>query len=564
MVNEPIKLENNLNLYSGDIVTINNSNPLLVEVDDAEKNTIKLRNIKDNDYLSKKTNKSLTNLLSKSRSFSTDFENALIFIVKQNSDGRMSLQRKDKKDEYLEVNDKKFYLSPEEKWLIIIKQQSTENIANYEETIEDIELYEDRKKEIKSEKVLTDAPQCYDNKSGNTLKHTFKFTESIQKEYNFTLSTDFTWGVSADLKLAPSAVATIGVGGKFEKKSSTSNTIKNTETRTFEKSFDIPCSPWKRTRVKLEAQKVKIVTPCKVSIKRMIGKRSYEYLTDGEYVHDDYSESNYSHEEITTRNILIVGWTGSGKSTLANVLSSSKDFIESNKSTPETKWGRPSSEFEWKGNYYCVIDNIGFGDTEVNEKEELIRIGKAISEVSQGLSHVLFVYKKRFSDKEKEAFGKLNALKITESLITIVRTNFDNFKSKERRENDIKSLKEEDLGIKQTINSCRGLLHVNNNNDKNRNTSREIVLDHLHDSCERNPFKPEEWEKIEDIKTLIENYFAEKEKLEKEKDQADTIQKEEEIKQQIDDLETNTAEQVRKEIQENEIFQLAQIIQEAK
>ena len=66
----------------------------------------------------------MTNPLSKSLSFSTDFENALIFIVEKNNDGRISLQRKDKEDKYLEFSNKKFYLSSEENWLTINKEKT--------------------------------------------------------------------------------------------------------------------------------------------------------------------------------------------------------------------------------------------------------------------------------------------------------------------------------------------------------------------------------------------------------------------------------------------------------
>ncbi|CAG8558343.1 15118_t:CDS:2 [Gigaspora margarita] len=52
-------------------------------------------------------------------------------------------------------------------------------------------------------------------------------------------------------------------------------------------------------------------------------------------------------------------------------------------------------------------------------KRMLMRISKAINHASQGLSHILFVFKDRFSEEEKEGFQKLAALKITESYITI-------------------------------------------------------------------------------------------------------------------------------------------------
>jgi GTP-binding protein EngB required for normal cell division len=334
------------------------------------------------------------------------------------------------------------------------------------------------------------------------------------------------------------------------------------ETKDLKEDFDLACLKRKRMIATLIIKEEKVTVPCTLNVTRKIDGREYKFQIPGSYYCNAYSsESNM--KQIDVKNILIVGWTGSGKSTLANVLSESNDFEESDKSTPETKWGKKSKEFEHKGNHYCVVDNIGFGDTEVGEREELIRIGEEISKVSQGLSHVLFVFKKRFSVKEKEAFGKLNALKITNHLITVVRSNFDNFESKKKCKEDEELLKNESSEIREVLNSCRGILHVNNDEDEDRNTSREIVLNHLHDSCKGNPLPPEEWKKIEDIKNLIENYFAKRKELESKKGQADDIQKGE-IKQQIDNLESSTAEQVGEKIQENEVYRLAQIIQEAK
>lgn len=552
--NEPIKLQNNVYLYSGDVITINDSSPLLVEV--ITDQTIKLRNIKNDKYLSK-TKKPF----SKSLNFSTDFENAPIFTVKKDND-KISLQTDDKR---LKANDKGFYLSSKERWLTISKRHDIEDIANFEEIIieDSIKSHKEKEEKGKEEELLI-TDRFYDNKSNSDSKHNFSFTESRQKEHSFTRSKDFTFGVSANLKLTFSSIAGLNIGGKFETKIGNSNTIKIVDNEAILENSEVTCPPWKKMRVELRAKKNKSTVPYTAEVKRKISERIYEYLIDGKYSCDNYYSFYCSPKEITVRNILLVGWTGSGKSTLANVLSDSKVFVESNKSTSETKWGKKSEEFEWRENYYCVIDNIGFGDTEVNEKQELIRIGKAINEAYQGISHVLFVYKKRFSDKEKEAFGKLAALKITNSLITVVRSNFDNFESKKECEKDGESLKNESSEIREVLNNCRGLLHVNNDDKDSRDASREIVLNHLHDSCERSPFKPEEWKEWKNISVLIENYFAERRELENKKDQADTIQKEEEIKQQIDNLETNTAEQVREEIQRSEIFRLAQIIQEAK
>src|SRR5205814_8323586 len=113
MVNEPIKLKDNLYLYSGDIITINNSNPLLIEIINDQDQIVKLRSIKKNavfskdNYLSRKKMTFDKSLLD----FSTDFKNAFTFIVKKNDDDKISLQAD---NEYLKANKKNFHLSSEQ------------------------------------------------------------------------------------------------------------------------------------------------------------------------------------------------------------------------------------------------------------------------------------------------------------------------------------------------------------------------------------------------------------------------------------------------------------------
>jgi len=176
-------------------------------------------------------------------------------------------------------------------------------------------------------------------------------------------------------------------------------------------------------------------------------------------------------------------------------LSGSEKFEESSGSVSKTKFFQKSEEFEHKGNFYCVVDNIGFGDTNntnIEEKEVLIRIGEAINSTYQGLSHVLLVFDGKFSEKVKEDFDKLAALRITKSLITIIRSRFENFRNKEECEKDRESLERESPEISQLLNNCRGLLHIDNGDERSRNKSRKKVLDHLHNNCTNVPFKPKE------------------------------------------------------------------------
>jgi len=78
----------------------------------------------------------------------------------------------------------------------------------------------------------------------------------------------------------------------------------------------------------------------------VIGGRNYEYLIDGEYSSDSYSESRCLTEEIAARNVLLVGCTGSGKSTLAKVLSGDSRFEEGSGSVSKTKFFKKSDEFK--------------------------------------------------------------------------------------------------------------------------------------------------------------------------------------------------------------------------
>jgi energy-coupling factor transporter ATP-binding protein EcfA2 len=552
MNNQTVKLSDQLSLYSGDIITINNSCPLLVEIIDEQKQKIKLRRVDKNEYL---VERKLTKTFSESLRFAGKFDKSLVFTVKNNDRGEINLQTN---NEYLKTSKKDFHLSPEERWLTITKQKSAKKVADYEEIV-NINL--DKEKNPTSERIPITS-KFYDNKTKDILKHNFEYTEQRQNEHTLTLTTDFTWGLSGGLNLNPSNIVGLKINGKLEEKLGTADSFKETKSITIKESFDFECPPWTKIQVKLEAKRIK--TPYTAKIERTIGNRTYNYLVEGEYSRDDYSNHTCSHEPVITKNILLVGCTGSGKSTLAKVLSGEDDkFEEGEGSVSKTKYHKKSDEFEERGNYFCAIDNIGFGDTKLNEREELIRIGKAINSAYQGLSQVLFVFSDRFSDKEKEGIRKLAALKITNYYITLVRSKFDNFGNKGACEQDKKALEEESPEMSELINNCRGLLHIDNGEQDLRDKSRIKVLNYLQNNCEENPFKPQEWE---NITVLIEEYFKEKKDLESQKEQANHQDKVT-IEQQIDQLKTTTAQQVKEELQGegiSEFTQFTQIVQQSK
>jgi hypothetical protein len=105
MNDQPIKLSN-FSLYSGDIITLNNSSPLLVEIIDGEK--IRLRKIDKNEYLAEHSIK----MFNRPLKFTSKFDKSLVFAVKNNDRGEISLQTN---NEYLKTSKKDFHLSSQEK-----------------------------------------------------------------------------------------------------------------------------------------------------------------------------------------------------------------------------------------------------------------------------------------------------------------------------------------------------------------------------------------------------------------------------------------------------------------
>lgn len=247
------------------------------------------------------------------------------------------------------------------------------------------------------------------------------------------------------------------------------------------------------------------------------------FLTEEES--DSEEEKKESLLEISpadnkTRNILIVGLTGSGKSALANTLSRTEDFKSGSQSISLTKNFQHSEIFEWENNgiiyKFSVVDNIGFGDTEGKDflKVILYRIGEGIVKIQErGINQILFLFKDRFSPTVIKAFETfkdfINESQVTE-FTTLIRTNFINFDDDERCENDKKTLLEENSKIKDIIESCNSIIHIDNSplieikktykkskdkerderrnktSKENQQESRERVLNHLIENCSNN------------------------------------------------------------------------------
>jgi len=234
----------------------------------------------------------------------------------------------------------------------------------------------------------------------------------------------------------------------------------------------------------------------------------------GKLVKDDSKVKSgpqiFKAKENDIRNILVIGITGNGKSALANVLTSTDEFAEKASSTSVTKNFQFSDVFEYQGKKYRIIDNIGFGDTNnISEKDVLFKIGEGINSAKEGVNQVLFVFKGRFAPEQVAAFNMFKDF-ISETGITkfttLIRTNFENFQSQEICQEDQNNLLSQSQELREIISSCNGILHVDNpaipvikdkdngkarerkqqriiENKKSRETSREIVLNHLVENC---------------------------------------------------------------------------------
>lgn len=254
-------------------------------------------------------------------------------------------------------------------------------------------------------------------------------------------------------------------------------------------------------------------------------------IQDLEIVWEIKKHKLYSYNMANTRNIILIGKTGNGKSTLGNVLVNKNNnfeevFKESSSGVSQT---RDVAEkcFLWNGMDYRVIDTIGIGDTKLTEKQVLLKISEATRKVRNGLYQVLFVTSGRFNKDEIFAYNLLKKYIFDTDIVdytTIVRTNFPNFKNEQKCKEDISKMLGENYELSELINSCKGVIHVNNvpiNVDdeemvalgrKCREKSREKVLNHLLANCHTN-YKPTN---LDYLNSKIDSYMTEIEKKEEE------------------------------------------------
>ncbi|CAG8706849.1 7495_t:CDS:1, partial [Racocetra fulgida] len=198
-------------------------------------------------------------------------------------------------------------------------------------------------------------------------------------------------------------------------------------------------------------------------------------------------------QTVEIKNLLIVGRTGNGKSALANVVSGSNRFKESDKSVSETRYFLDEI-FTHNGEIYRVVDTIGMGDTRLSKNQVLLRKAEAVYTMKEGINQILFVVGRRFTKEEIEAFELLKKVIFESNIIkhtTIIRTNFTNFRNPDKCKVDRQELVEENKFLAEIINSCNGIIYVDNPpieiecerrlllNKEDREISRHRILTHL-------------------------------------------------------------------------------------
>jgi hypothetical protein len=281
----------------------------------------------------------------------------------------------------------------------------------------------------------------------------------------------------------------------------------------------------------------------------------------------DYKINNIEVNDMNdVRNILLIGRTGGGKSTLANVLTNTNKFIESSRTTSQTRnveEGLVEIDVSRDGNEkrkYRVIDTIGIGDTKLTPQGVLTRLAEMAGRVkNEGLNQILFVTKGRFSKEEIEAYDLLSSIIFDKNVLkytTIVRTGFPEFEDEEACADDRQALRIENADLNHILGSVnviyldnlplKGRAKAVEDAKECREESRKRLLTYL--ATRQGNYRPSN---IDTLDERVNDYKTHEEKLKdkmKELEQA-RKQQEEEFRKKISELKEEQA----KELRENRI-----------
>jgi hypothetical protein len=167
----------------------------------------------------------------------------------------------------------------------------------------------------------------------------------------------------------------------------------------------------------------------------------------------------------------------------------------------------------------------------------LFKIGQGIHSAKEGINQIIFVVNGRFTPEQIKAFNKfknfISESKVAE-FITIIRTNFKDFRNQEKLEADRENLLNESQELREIINSCKDFIYVDNPpmpvieeddsedekenkkirasaGEKKRKESRERVLDYLATDCLK-VYKLKNWN---DISSRVDEYIKREKEIER-------------------------------------------------
>jgi len=169
------------------------------------------------------------------------------------------------------------------------------------------------------------------------------------------------------------------------------------------------------------------------------------------------------------RNIVLVGRTGVGKSTIGNCLLNKKEFKESELSVSCTKDAKLGNHLynEIQINL-SVVDTIGIGDTDLDEKAVMIKISNTVRKFNNGINGIFFVFDGRFTHAEVTAYNLITKILFPDctNQLYLIRNRFKYCTDVNKCKNDIEALKQDNFTA-QIFNDVKTdhLIYVDSNEE---------------------------------------------------------------------------------------------------